>query len=87
MDCKDIFWMNLSILKKTLSLYEYKVGKNSDEYKYFKQQIMDYFFLELDRFYKESLKKGLIKKCPCGTNVRKGFKDCECGGSGYISNK
>lgn len=84
---KTTYWMCLSIMKKILSLYEYKVGKNSEEYRYFKQQIMDFFFLELGKFYKELLKQGLVKNCECKASLRCGFSKCEyCGGSGYAEN-
>lgn len=81
---KKLYWENLTVMKKVLSLYEYKAGKDSEEYKFFKQQVMDFFFLELNKFYKELMKEGSISKCDCGASIRRGYSSCvKCGGSGY----
>lgn len=81
---KRVYWLSLTIMKKVLSLYEYKVGKNSEEYRYFKKEVMDYFYIELNKFYQDLLKQGLVEKCSCDAKIRKGYSNCEsCGGSGY----
>lgn len=81
---KELYWLCLTIMKKILSLYEYKVGKDSDEYRYFKKEVMDYFYNELTKFYQNLTKKGYVEKCLCGAKIRKGYSNCEsCGGSGY----
>ena len=85
---KKIYWENLTIMKKILSLYEYKVGKGSEDYKYFKQEVMSFFYDELNRFYNDLVRQGIVEKCDCGASLRKGYKPCEdCGGSGFRKNK
>ena len=81
---KEFYWLCLTIMKKILSLYEYKVGKNSEEYKYFKREVMDFFFLELNKFYQNLLKQGYAERCPNNCKLRQGYSKCECGGSGYV---
>lgn len=81
---KLVYWMNLTIMKKILSLYEYKVGKQSNEYRYFKREVMDFFYMELRLFYTDLVKQGYAEDCPCGANLRQGYSKCEqCGGSGF----
>ncbi len=81
---KTIYWMNLTIMKKVLSLYEYKVGKDTDEYRYFKKEVMSYFYDNLKKFYNDLVKEGYSQRCECSANLRQGYKDCEkCGGCGF----
>lgn len=71
-------------MKKILSLYEYKVGRDTDEYKYFKREVMDYFYNEMNKFYENLIKLQYAEKCSCGAKLRKGYSKCDdCGGSGY----
>ena len=81
---KKIYWENLTIMKKILSLYEYKVGGGSEDYKYFKQEVMSFFYDELNRFYNDLVRQGIVEKFSCGASLRKCYKPCEdSGGSGY----
>lgn len=81
---KLIFHTNLTVMKKVLDLAEFKLGKGSDEYKYFKSQIMDYFYINLSNLFKTLLDAKLLFKCECGASIRKGYSDCpQCGGSGF----
>ncbi len=84
MKCKEIFWMNLEIMKSILSLAEFKMGKNTDEYAYFKREIMNKVYTSLLSFYKKAEKEDSIIKCVCKASLRRGYSKCkECGGSGY----
>ena len=84
MKCKEIFWMSLSIMKGILSLAEFKMGKNTDEYRYFKKEVMNQFYNNLKIFFDKLLEEGEIKKCECLAKLRKGYSKCNrCGGSGY----
>jgi len=74
-------------MKKILDLLEFKMGKNSDEYKYMKKQVMDSVYVNLKKTFKELQESGLIKKCPNKCSLRCGFKTCQCGGSGYINDE
>ena len=83
---KEIFWFSLSIMKSILSLAEFKLGKNSDDYKYFKKEVMDYFYNNLYKFYENFVKKGIFEHCTCGAKLRHGYSSCSnCGGSGYTT--
>ena len=81
---KQIFWLCLGIMKNILSLAEFKMGKKSDEYKFFKREVMNFVYDGLTKFYEDLKNKGIVKKCSCGSRVRKGYDSCtNCGGSGY----
>lgn len=85
---KIIFLFSLSIMKKILDLGEFKLGKKSDDYKYFKRQIMDFFYKGLNKLYKSLADEKIIERCDCKANLRKGYSDCEkCSGSGYKNKK
>jgi hypothetical protein len=83
---KEIFWLCLSIMKNILSLAEFKLGKDTADYKYFKKEVMDYFYNGLTKFYENLEKKNILKKCNCKATLRQGYNPCnECGGSGYTT--
>lgn len=85
---KQIFWMCLGIMKNILSLAEFKMGKKTDEYKYFKREVMSHTFNGLKEFYLNLEKKGIVKKCNCTATIRRGYSPCpKCGGSGYKESK
>ena len=85
---KEVFLLNLDTMKKCLDLVEFKLGKNSEDFKFMKKHIMNYYYGTLKRFFEKLLKKGLFEKCSCGANLRQGYADCsECGGSGYKDKK
>jgi hypothetical protein len=84
---KGIFHKNLSIMKQILDLGEFKLGKNSEDFKYFKKQIFDFTYKGLQSLFKQLGDENIIKKCPKNCSIRKGYSDCECGGSGYINVK
>jgi len=81
---KHIFLAFLSIMKKILDLIAFKCDKKSDDYKFYKKQIMDYIYNGLRDLFKKLQSEGLIDKCSCGADLRNGYSDCQkCGGSGY----
>ena len=82
---KSIFLANLAIMKKVLDLIAFKVDKNSEDYKYYKKEIMDSFYTKLKKLFSTLETEKVIKKCSCGTNLRKGYRSCDCGGSGWIN--
>jgi len=83
---REIFLSNLSIMKSTLSLLEFKLGKNSEDYLYAKQQIMDYTYRNLLKLFKQLEEHKIIERCSCGANLKKGYKVCPlCGGSGFCN--
>lgn len=85
---KIIFLNNLEIMKKILDLIAFKVDKKSDDYKYYKREIMNNFYQKLGKLFKQLSDNKIIEKCPCGHSLRKGYSDCSfCGGSGYKDKK
>jgi hypothetical protein len=84
---RAIYLEQVAIMKKLLDLMAFKMDMRTNDYKYVKAQIMDYFYEGLKLLYIKLEQEEIIEKCSCGTNVRKGYKKCECGGSGYINKK
>lgn len=81
---KAIFHKNLSVMKQILDLGEFKLGKNSEDFKYFKKQIMDDFYKGLQSLFKVMEDEKILVKCNCSSKIRHGYSDCiECGGCGY----
>ena len=95
---KGIFNLMMGIMKNQLKLAAFRLGGgtkdetgktiDSEPYKYFKEQTMNHFYEATKRFYQEGVAIGLFERCPCGANLRKGWKDCpDCAGSGYRDKK
>ena len=83
---KNVFLMTLTIMKSTLSLLEFKLGKQTEDYKYAKKQIMDFTYNGLKKLFKQLQETKIIDKCSCGANLRTGYKSCDlCGGSGFCN--
>jgi len=82
---REIYLKNLDIMKKTLDLLSFKFDCRTKEFKYFKSQVMDFTYNNLKKLFKHLESNKIIKKCSCGTNVRRGYSSCKCGGSGYIN--
>lgn len=83
---RSIFIMSLSVMKKTLDLGKYKLGKDSEDFIYYKQQIMDFTYNNLKKLFKQLEENKIIKRCSNKCSIRKGYSDCKyCNGSGYIN--
>ncbi len=82
---KSIYLEQLGVMKQILNLAEFKFDKRTKEYLYFKSQVMDNFYNGLKKLFKKLTEEKMIEKCKCGTNVRHGYKQCLCGGSGFIN--
>lgn len=81
---KEIFLNNLTQMKEILGIGEFKFGKNSDEYKYFKKQVMNASYNNLTNLFKALKNENLIERCKCNSNLRHGYTDCEtCNGAGF----
>lgn len=83
----EIYSKSLDTMKKTLDLIEFKFDCRTKEFRFFKSQIMENTYSNLTKLFKylEDLK--IIQKCPKGHNLRQGWKNCPCKGSGYITFK
>jgi hypothetical protein len=45
---------------------------------------MDQFYVPLQEAFEALEKEGIIERCPCGTTLRRGWKECEwCNGAGF----
>ncbi|MBN1467754.1 MAG: hypothetical protein JW924_03430 [Fusobacteriaceae bacterium] len=82
---KLIFHSSLSVMKKILDLEAYRIGKKSDEYNYFRKQVMDNIYQGLQKLFKQLETENIIQRCPKKCNLRQGYNPCDCGGSGYIN--
>ena len=83
---KVIFEKQLSMMKSILRMGEFKFGKTTDSYKYFKEQVMDSFYKGTLSLFKEMEKSKLLKKCSCNGNLRNGYADCTyCSGCGFCN--
>ena len=82
---KSIYLEQLGVMKQILNLAEFKFDKRTKEYLYFKSQVMDNFYNGLKNLFKKLEEEKIIEKCKCGNNVRHGYKQCSCGGSGFIN--
>jgi len=82
---KEIFHKNLSIMKQILDLGAYKLGgKKSEDFLYYKKQVMDYTYKGLQKLFKQLVDEKILIKCECSAKLRQGYSDCEfCGGCGY----
>ena len=66
-------------------LGQYKLGKKSEDFIYYKQQVMSFFYSGLKTLFKQMTEEKLIVRCPDKCSLRQGYKDCLCGGSGWIN--
>ena len=71
-------------MKQILDLIAFKVDKKSEDYMYYRKEIMDYFYKGLQKLFKTMEKNHLIEICECKANLRQGFKKCpKCSGAGF----
>ena len=83
---EEIFLSQLNVMKEVLDLGEYKLGKESKEFSYFKRRVMDVVYNQLKELFNGLAEDKLIKKCSCNANVRHGYTDCpKCHGAGYVA--
>lgn len=81
---KNIFEMQLDIMKRILQLGEFKFGKDTDQFKYFKQETMNAVYEGTKKFFLKGVKDGDFAACDCGASLRHGWNSCNfCSGSGY----
>ena len=81
---KSIFEMQLGIMKRILKLGEFKFGKGTDEFRFYKEETMNAVYENSKKFFQQGVTEGSFEKCSCSSNLRHGWSDCECGGSGFI---
>ena len=82
-----IFLNTITTLKSILSLLEFKLGKTTEEYKYAKKEIMNYTYNNLIKTFHTLESNKIIQRCSNKCNLRQGWKDCSCGGSGFANVK
>jgi len=84
---KIVFERQLSIMKEILRMGEFKFGgRKTEDYKYFKEKVMDAVYIGTRVLFKELEKKGYLKPCVCKSNLRDGYSDCElCSGCGWCN--
>lgn len=77
-------------MKNVLKLGEFKFGgKDSDQFKFFKESVMDYTYEATKKFFiTNSGQGGIFERCPCSANLRHGWTEClDCSGSGFKDRK
>jgi len=83
---KIMFLNALNTMKKTLDLLEFKLQKDTPDFKYMKQQLMNFTYDGLKKTFKLLEQKKLVKKCTCGNKMRQGYASCpNCAGSEYTN--
>jgi hypothetical protein len=81
---KSIFEMQLAIMKRILKLGEFKFGKDSDQFRFYKEETMNAVYENSKKLFQQGVSEGVFEKCDCGANLRHGWKSCEsCCGSGF----
>lgn len=81
-----IYLTQLNTIKKILDLLQLKFGKESEEFKYLKKQLFDYFYNDIKKLFAKLESEKIIQKCPAKCGVRQGYTKCEhCNGSGYTN--
>ena len=84
---RQIYLTQLNICKKVLDLLQLKFGKESDDFKYLKKEVFNYFYVDMGKLFKQLEAEGLIKRCPNKCSIRQGYTKCEfCSGSGFCNN-
>ena len=82
-----IYLEQLSVMKKILDLVSFKLGKESDDFKYIRQEIMNHTYNNLQKLFKKLEEEKIIRRCDKKCSIRQGYTDCICKGSGYINNE
>lgn len=81
---RSVFETQLGIMKKILKLGEFKFGKETDQFKYFKEEVMNHVYEGTKKLYSQLATDGVFERCGCGANMRHGWTNCEdCSGSGF----
>jgi hypothetical protein len=84
---KAVYLRHMSAMKELLNLGEIKFGdRNSSAYKLYKKVTMDEFYNAMSEVFEAMERAGMLRKCPCGTSIRQGYKTCDkCNGAGHCN--
>lgn len=84
---KLVYLRQMAAMKGVLDLGEFKIGsRDSGDFRYFKKVVMDQFYDAMSDVFASMEAAGLLRKCPCGTRIRQGYKDCPlCSGAGHCN--
>jgi len=57
---------------------------NKDSFSYYKRQIMDFTYSDLEADFEMLSDLGVLEKCECNASLRQGWSECAyCSGAGY----
>jgi hypothetical protein len=71
-------------MKRILKLGEFKFGKDSEQFRFYKEETMNSVYENSKKFFLQGVSEGVFEKCNCGANLRHGWTECTfCCGSGY----
>jgi len=60
----------------------------NDNYAYYKRQIMDFFYGDLEADFEGLCDAGVLVRCECNASLRQGWSECPyCNGAGYTANE
>ena len=72
----------VGIMKDVLDIGEFVF--DDKKFKYFKKEVMNVVYRHLETFYRDLEQQGVVERCECSANLRRGWTDCEtCHGCGY----
>jgi hypothetical protein len=81
---KMIFETQLSIMKRMLKLGEFKFKKDTDEFKFYKEEVMNATYEGTKKLFSQMAEAGILERCQCQANMRHGWTECGlCAGSGF----
>ena len=81
----EIYMKTLDTMKKILDLGEALFDMRTKQFKFFKSQVMNNTYENLRKLFKYLEDNKILKKCPNKHNLRQGYRNCICKGSGYIN--
>jgi hypothetical protein len=79
-----IYLSFMGTMKEILNFGEFKFKKDTEEFKFFKKQIMLMFYTKFRELFRELKAKGLIVECGCHSDLKNGWNECSlCHGAGF----
>lgn len=61
-----------------------KVICDNDNFSYYKRQIMEFFYSDMEEDFQMLVDTGVLQKCECRASLRHGWTECPyCSGAGY----
>lgn len=79
-----VFTTSLDSMKRILRMGEFKFGHGSEDFTYFKEQVMDTTYTALRALLRDLEARGLAARCTCNADLKQGWSKCpDCAGCGW----